>query len=165
LTGRAGRGAGSRAGLARHGAREEPYELFEAPAGRSEPVAVRLDRIRARISRAHRDRPDEPALTSLQRRLERAQKPVDRRRRASDRTPARPQLARRRAAHAIRRVDDQILPAGLRSKGRGAPNGTTSRVTAKAACALRANLRDGSSEALWRTDIQLSEAESGLSHP
>ena len=64
----------------------------------------------ARISRAHRDRPGEPATTH--RTGAKADRP--RRRRASNRTPARPQLARRRAAHAIRLVDDPILPAGLR---------------------------------------------------
>ena len=42
---------------------------------------------------------------------------------------------------------------------------TTGRVTAKAGYVLRTNLRDWTSEALWRTYIQLSEAGTGLSHP
>ena len=48
---RAGTGAGRRSALRITG-REEQYELFEAPAGRSEPVAVRLDHIR--LERARR---------------------------------------------------------------------------------------------------------------
>ncbi len=56
------------------------------------PSAERQQKEHARISRAHRDRPGEPATTH--RAGAKADRP--RRRRASDRTPHRPQLARRR---------------------------------------------------------------------
>ena len=59
----------------------------------------------------------ETALQSLQRRIERAQKPVDRG--AAERQIGRllgRNSRRRRLAHAIRLVDDQILPAGLKAR-------------------------------------------------
>ena len=46
--------------------------------------------------------------------------------------------------------------------GRGAPNGTQRSRHSEGCYVLRTNLRDWSSEALWRTYIQLSEAEAAF---
>ena len=63
---------------------------------------------------------------------------------------------------AIRLIGDQILPAGLRLEwSRRAEWDDWSRHS-EGCYVLRTNLRDWSSEALWRTDIQLSEAEAAF---
>ena len=104
----------------------------------------------------------ETALQSLQRRIERAQKPVDRG--AAERQIGRllGRNSRAAARYAIRLVDDQILPAGLRLEwSRRAEWDDWSRHS-EGCYVLRTNLRDWSSEALWRTYIQLSEAEAAF---
>ena len=103
----------------------------------------------------------ETALASLQRRIERAQKPIDRA------APSVRSDACSAATHAPPRamrsvVDDQILPAGLRLEwSRRAEWDDWSRHS-EGCYVLRTNLRDWSSEALWRTYIQLSEAEAAF---
>jgi transposase len=100
----------------------------------------------------------ETALASLQRRIERAHKPIDRG--AAERQIGRllGRNSRAAARYAIRLVDDQILPAGLRLEwSRRAEWDDWSRHS-EGCYVLRTNLRDWSSEALWRTYIQLSEA-------
>ena len=70
--------------------------------------------------------------------------------------------SRAAARYAIRLVDDQILPAGLRLEwSRRAEWDDWSRHS-EGCYVLRTNLRDRSSEALWRTYIQLSEAEAAF---
>src|SRR5271155_1517700 len=104
----------------------------------------------------------ETALASLQRHIERAQKPIDRgaAERQIGRLLGRNSLAA--ARYAIRLVDDQILPAGLRLEwSRRAEWDDWSRHS-EGCYVLRTNLRDWSSEALWRTYIQLSEAEAAF---
>jgi transposase len=104
----------------------------------------------------------ETALASLQRRIERAQKPIDRG--AAERQIGRllGRNSRAAARYAIRLVDDQILPAGLRLEwSRRAEWDDWSRHS-EGCYVLRTNLRDWSSEALWRTYIQLSEAEAAF---
>lgn len=104
----------------------------------------------------------ETALGSLQRRIERAQKPVDRS--ATERQIGRllGRNSRAAARYAIRLVDDQILPAGLRLEwSRHAEWDDWSRHS-EGCYVLRTNLRDWTSEALWRTYIQLSEAEAAF---
>ena len=104
----------------------------------------------------------ETALASLQRRIERAHKPIDRG--AAERQIGRLLGGNSRAAarYAIRLVDDQILPAGLRLEwSRRAEWDDWSRHS-EGCYVLRTNLRDWSSEALWRTYIQLSEAEAAF---
>ena len=104
----------------------------------------------------------ETALASLQRRLERAQKPIDRG--AAERQIGRllGRNSRAAARYAVRLVDDQNLPAGLRLEwSRRAEWDDWSRHS-EGCYVLRTNLRDWSSEALWRTYIQLSEAEAAF---
>ena len=104
----------------------------------------------------------ETALASLQRRIERAQKPIDRG--AAERQIGRllGRNSRAAARYAIRLVGDQILPAGLRFEwSRRAEWDDWSRHS-EGCYVLRTNLRDWSSEALWRTYIQLSEAEAAF---
>jgi transposase len=104
----------------------------------------------------------ETALTSLQRRIERAQKPIDRG--GAERQIGRllGRNSRAAARYAVRLVDDQILPAGLRLEwSRRAEWDDWSRHS-EGCYVLRTNLRDLSSEALWRTYIQLSEAEAAF---
>ena len=104
----------------------------------------------------------ETALASLQRRIERGQKPIDRG--AAERQIGRllGRNSRAAARYAIRLVDDPILPAGLRLEwSRRAEWDDWSRHS-EGCYVLRTNLRDWSSEALWRTYIQLSEAEAAF---
>ena len=159
-----GRPAGRSAGLAA-GARRRRSQGLRRPGRERDVPFGAFGRATAEgtgdaraLLRAHRDRPGEPATTH--RAGAKADRP--RRRRASDRTPARPQLTRRRAARAIRLVDDPISPAGLRLEwSRRAEWDDWSR-HCEGCYVLRTNLRDWSSEALWRTYIQLSEAEAAF---
>ena len=104
----------------------------------------------------------ETALTSLQRRIERAQKPIDRG--AAERQIGRllGRNSRAAARYAIRLVDDQILPAGLRLEWSRRAEWDDWSHHSEGCYVLRTNLRDWSSEALWRTYIQLSEAEAAF---
>jgi len=104
----------------------------------------------------------ESALASLQRRIERAQKPIDRGgvERQIGRLLGR--NSRAAARYAVHLVDDQYLPAGLRLEwSRRAEWDDWSRHS-EGCYMLRTNLRDWTSEALWRTYIQLSEAEAAF---
>jgi transposase len=104
----------------------------------------------------------ETGLASLQRRIERAQKPIDRS--TTERQIGRllGRNSRGAARYAIRLVDDPILPAGLRLEwSRHAEWDDWSRHS-EGCYLLRTNLRDWTSEALWRTYIQLSEAEAAF---
>ena len=107
----------------------------------------------------------ETALASLQRRIERAQKPIDRG--VAERQIGRllGRNSRAAARYAIRLVDDQILPAGLRLEWSRRTEWDDWSRHSEGCYVLRTNLRDWSSEALWRTYIQLFGSGSGLSHP
>ena len=104
----------------------------------------------------------ETAQASLQRRIERAQKPIDRG--AAERQIGRllGRNSRAAARYAIRLVDDEILPAGLRLEWSRRAEGDDWARHSEGCYVLRTNLRDWSSEALWRTYIQLSEAEAAF---
>lgn len=104
----------------------------------------------------------ETALASLRRRIERAQKPIDRG--AAERQIGRllGRNSRAAARYAIRLVDDQILPAGLRLEWSRRAEWDDWSCHSEGCYVLRTNLRDWSSEALWRTYIQLSEAEAAF---
>ena len=104
----------------------------------------------------------ETALASLQRRIERAQKPIDRG--AAERQIGRllGRNSRAAARYAIRLVDDQILPAGVRLEWSKRAEWDDWSRHSEGCYVLRTNLRDWSSEALWRTYIQLSEAEAAF---
>ncbi len=107
----------------------------------------------------------ETALASLQRRIERAQKPIDRG--VAERQIGRllGRNSRAAARYAIRLVDDQILPAGLRLEwSRRAEWDDWSRHS-EGCYVPRTNLRDWSSEALWRDLYPAFGSGSGLSHP
>jgi transposase len=104
----------------------------------------------------------EAALASLQRRIEHAQKPVDRS--ATERQIGRllGRNSRGAARYAIRLVDDPSLPAGLRLEWSTRAEWDDWSRHSEGCYVLRTNLRDWTSEALWRTYIQLSEAEAAF---
>ena len=104
----------------------------------------------------------EAGLVSLQRRIEHAQKPIDRS--ATERQIGRllGRNSRAAARYAIRLVDDSILPAKLRLEWSTHAERDDWSSCSEGCYVLRTNLRDWSSEALWRTYIQLSEAEAAF---
>jgi transposase len=104
----------------------------------------------------------ETGLASLQRRIEHAQKPVDRS--ATERQIGRllGRNSRAAARYAIRLVDDAILPAKLRLEWSARAEWDDWSRHSEGCYVLRTNLRDWTSEALWRTYIQLSEAEAAF---
>jgi transposase len=104
----------------------------------------------------------EGGLASLQRRIEHAQKPVDRS--ATERQIGRllGRNSRAAARYAIRLVDDPIVPAGLRLEWSARVEWDDWSRHSEGCYVLRTNLRDWTSEALWRTYIQLSEAEAAF---
>jgi transposase len=104
----------------------------------------------------------EAGLTSLQRRIEHAQRPIDRG--ATERQIGRllGRNSRAAARYAIRLVDDAMLPAKLRLEWSTHPEWDTWSSHSEGCYVLRTNLRDWTSEALWRTYIQLSEAEAAF---
>jgi len=104
----------------------------------------------------------ETALASLQRRIERAQKPIDRS--ATERQIGRllGRNSRAAARYAIRVVADPVLPAGLRLEWSMRAEWDDWSRHSEGCYVLRTNLRDWTSEALWRTYIQLSEAEAAF---
>jgi transposase len=104
----------------------------------------------------------ESALASLQRRIARAQKPIDRG--ATERQIGRllGRNSRAAARYAIRLVDDRTLPPGLRLEWSTHAEWDDWSRHSEGCYVLRTNLRDWTSDALWRTYIQLSEAEAAF---
>jgi transposase len=104
----------------------------------------------------------ETALASLQRRIERAQKTIDRS--ATERQIGRllGRNSRAAARYAIRLVDDPAIAAGLRLEWSARAEWDDWSRHSEGCYVLRTNLRDWTSEALWRTYIQLSEAEAAF---
>jgi transposase len=104
----------------------------------------------------------ETALASLQRRIERAQKPIDRS--TTERQIGRllGRNSRAAARYAIRLVDDPTVPAGLRLEWSMHAEWDDWSRHSEGCYVLRTNLRDWTSEALWRTYVQLSEAEAAF---
>jgi transposase len=104
----------------------------------------------------------EAGLASLQRRIEHAQKPIDRS--AAERQIGRllGRNSRAAARYAIRLVGDSMLPAGARLEWSTHPEWDEWSSHSEGCYVLRTNLRDWTSEALWRTYIQLSEAEAAF---
>ena len=104
----------------------------------------------------------ETGLASLQRRIEHAQKPIDRS--ATERQIGRllGRNSRGAARYAIRLVEDAAVPAGLRLEWSTRAEWDDWSRHSEGCYVLRTNLRDWTSEALWRTYIQLSEAEAAF---
>ena len=104
----------------------------------------------------------ETALASLQRRIARAQNPIDRS--ATERQIGRllGRNSRAAARYAIRLVDDPKIPARLRLEWSAHAEWDEWSRHSEGCYLLRTNLRDWSPEALWRTYIQLSEAEAAF---
>ena len=104
----------------------------------------------------------ETALASLQRRIARAQNPIDRS--ATERQIGRllGRNSRAAARYAIRLVDDPKIPAKLRLEWSAHAEWDEWSRHSEGCYLLRTNLRDWSPEALWRTYIQLSEAEAAF---
>ena len=104
----------------------------------------------------------ETALASLQRRIARAQNPIDRS--ATERQIGRllGRNSRAAARYAIRLVDDPKIPARLRLEWSARAEWDEWSHQSEGCYLLRTNLRDWTPEALWRTYIQLSEAEAAF---
>ena len=104
----------------------------------------------------------ETALARLQARIGRARNPIDRN--ATERQIGRMLGRNSRAAarYAIRLVDDPATPAGLRLEWSARAEWDDWSRHSEGCYVLRTNLRDWTSEALWRTYIQLSEAEAAF---
>lgn len=104
----------------------------------------------------------ETALASLQRRIERAQKPIDRG--ATERQIGRllGRNSRAAARYAIRLLDDPVVPAGMRLEWSMNAEWDDWARHSEGCYVLRTNLHDWTGEALWRTYIQLSEAEAAF---
>ena len=104
----------------------------------------------------------ETALDRLKGRLERARAPIDRS--ATERQIGRLLGRNSRAAgrYAIRLVHDPLVPAGCRLDWSVKPEWDDWARHSEGCYVLRTNIRDWSPEALWRTYVQLSEAESAF---
>jgi transposase len=104
----------------------------------------------------------ETALVRLQARIERARNPIDRS--ATERQIGRllGRNSRAAARYAIRLVDDPAAPATLRLEWSVRAEWDDWSRHSEGCYVLRTNLRDWTSEALWRTYIQLSEAEAAF---
>jgi transposase len=104
----------------------------------------------------------ETALARLQARIERARNPIDRS--ATERQIGRllGRNSRAAARYAIRLLDDPALPAKLRLEWSARAEWDDWSRHSEGCYVLRTNLRDWTSEALWRTYIQLSEAEAAF---
>jgi transposase len=104
----------------------------------------------------------ENGLASLQRRIARAQTAINRS--ATERQIGRllGRNSRAAARYAIRLVDDTARPAGLRLEWSSHAEWDEWSRHSEGCYVLRTNLRDWTPEALWRTYIQLSEAEAAF---
>jgi len=104
----------------------------------------------------------EIALTRLAGRLERARSAVDRG--ATERRIGGLLGRNSRAAgrYAIRRIDDTAAAAGLRLEWSARPEWDAWSRHSEGCYVLRTNVSDWTPEALWRTDIQLTEAEAAF---
>lgn len=104
----------------------------------------------------------ETALARLLARIARARNPIDRN--ATERQIGRllGRNSRAAARYAIRLVDDPATAAGLRLEWSARSEWDDWSRHSEGCYVLRTNLRDWTSEALWRTYIQLSEAEAAF---
>ena len=104
----------------------------------------------------------ETALARLQGRIARAKKPIDRS--ATERQIGRllGRNSRAAARYQIRLIEDPANPAGLRLAWSARPEWDEWSRTSEGCYVLRTNLSDWTSEELWRTYIQLSEAEAAF---
>ena len=104
----------------------------------------------------------ETALARLDGRLARARSPVDRG--ATERQIGRLLGRNSRAAgrYAIRLIEDPSLPAGLRLDWSVRPEWDDWSRHSEGCYVLRTNIADWTQEALWRTYIQLTEAEAAF---
>jgi len=104
----------------------------------------------------------ETALARLHARIARARNPIDRN--ATERQIGRllGRNSRAAARYAIRLVDDPATAAGLRLEWSARSEWDDWSRHSEGCYVLRTNLRDWTSEALWRTYIQLSEAEAAF---
>jgi len=139
-------------------------KLCTGPEGRETFLLVRSAdrREKERAMHARFARRIEERLTSLARRLERA-------RRRLDRGPLERQIGRileknSRAAgrYAIRVEDDATRPSGLRLVWSAKPEWDDWAQHSEGAYVLRTNVHEWSEEELWRTYIQLTEAEAAF---
>jgi transposase len=104
----------------------------------------------------------EMALARLEGRMARAKKPIDRS--ATERQIGRllGRNSRAAARYQIRLLDDPATPAGLRLEWSVRPEWDDWSRYSEGCYVLRTNLQNWTSEELWRTYIQLSEAEAAF---
>ena len=107
----------------------------------------------------------EERLASLGRRLARSRQKLDRE--AIGRQIGRMLAQNSRAAgrYQIHVVDDPTQTSGLRLDWKALPEWDAWAIHSEGAYVLRTNIHDWSEEDLWRTYIQLTEAEGGLPDP
>jgi transposase len=139
-------------------------KLCEGPDGSETFVLVRSADRRQKEQAMHarfRTR-IEAGLASLQGRIERARNPVDRS--ATERQIGRLLGRNSRAAgrYTIRLLDDAKRPARLRLEWAARPEWDDWALHSEGCYVLRTNLRDWTPEQLWRTYIQLTEAEAAF---
>jgi transposase len=104
----------------------------------------------------------ETALSRLQRRIVRARKPIDRSKTERQIGRLLGRNSRSAARYTINLVDDPASPATLRLEWSTRSQWDEWSHHSEGCYLLRSNLRDWSAEELWRTYIQLSEAEAAF---
>ncbi len=131
---------------------EEIYILCRSEQRRDKDLAI-LDRFEKQL---------EKRIESLRRRMARAKKPVDRAQ--VDRQIGRmlEQSFRASAKYELRVEDAPDVPAGIRLVVEERPNWKSSRDTIAGCYLLRTNITDWTHDELWKTYIQLTDAENAF---
>ena len=120
---------------------------------RREKERAMHDRFSARI---------EGGLASLGRRIEHARAPLDRGKLERQLGRLLGRNSRAAGRYLIRLVDDQTAPAGLRLEWSARPEWDDWARHSEGCYVLRTNVTDWTSEDLWRTYVQLTEAEAAF---
>jgi transposase len=120
---------------------------------RREKERAMHDRFSARI---------EGGLASLGRRIEHARAPLDRGKLERQLGRLLGRNSRAAGRYLIRLVDDQTVPAGLRLEWSARPEWDDWARHSEGCYVLRTNVTDWTSEDLWRTYVQLTEAEAAF---
>ena len=104
----------------------------------------------------------EQALTRLGQRLAKARRPIDPSRTERQIGRLLERNARAAARYAIELIKERSVPAGLRLQWSARPEWDEWSRRSEGCYVLRTNIRDWSPEELWRTYIQLTEAEAAF---
>lgn len=104
----------------------------------------------------------EQALARLGARLAKARRPIDRSRTERQIGRLLERNSRAAARYAIELIADHSIPAGMRLEWSARPEWDEWSRRSEGCYVLRTNIRDWSPEELWRTYIQLTEAEAAF---